>query len=89
LIHDLIKPRKFNCVSTVSRGISSALPWWAAEFTKFAAEFVKFWRGKLWALLMMWMSMITQINPTSIWQTLFTSILHPHALWFFHQSRFH
>ena len=42
--------RKFNCVSTVSRGISCALPWWATEFTKLAAEFVKFWRGKLWAL---------------------------------------
>ena len=27
LIHDLIKPRKFNSVSTVSREISSALPW--------------------------------------------------------------
>src|SRR6218665_2517495 len=26
LIHDLIKPRKFNCVTAVSRGISSALP---------------------------------------------------------------
>ena|SRR6218665_1833293 len=26
LIHDLIKPRKFNCVAAVSRGISSALP---------------------------------------------------------------
>src|SRR6218665_95349 len=25
LIHDLIKPRKFNCVTVVSRGISSAL----------------------------------------------------------------
>ena len=49
----------------MSRGISSALLWWAAEFTKFAAEFtkfaaeftkfaaefVKFCRGKLWALL--------------------------------------
>jgi len=50
LIHDLIKPRKFNCVPAVSRGISSALPRWTAEFTKFAAEFVKFCRGKLWAL---------------------------------------
>jgi len=28
------------------------LPRWAAEFAKFAAEFVKFCRGKLWALLM-------------------------------------
>src|SRR6218665_3697882 len=53
LIHDLIKPRKFNCVFAVSRGISSALPRCAAEFTKFAAEFVKFCRGKLWALLML------------------------------------
>src|SRR6218665_2609105 len=51
LIHDLIKPRKFNCVTAVSRGISSALPRRPAEFTKFAAEFVKFYRGKLWALL--------------------------------------
>jgi len=57
LIHDLIKPRKFNCVSAVSRGISSALPQWAAEFTKFAAEFVKFFRGKLW-VLMMWCIML-------------------------------
>ena len=37
--------------SAESRGISSALPRWAAEFTKFAAEFVKLCRGKLWALL--------------------------------------
>src|SRR6218665_284130 len=51
LIHDLIKPRKFNCVAAVSRGISSAFPRRAAEFTKFAAEFVKFFRGKLWALV--------------------------------------
>ena len=29
-------------VTAVSRGISSALPQWAAEFTKFAAEFTKF-----------------------------------------------
>jgi len=50
LIHDLIKPRKFNRVSAVSRRISPALPRWAAEFTKFAAEFVKFTRGNLWAL---------------------------------------
>ena len=34
----------------MSSGISSALPRWAAEFTKFATEFVKFCRGKLWAL---------------------------------------
>jgi len=46
LIHDLIKPRKFNCVTAVSRGISSALPRRAAEFTKFAAEFVKFFPRK-------------------------------------------
>jgi len=26
LIHDLIKPRKFNCVAAVFRGISSASP---------------------------------------------------------------
>jgi len=26
LIHDLIKPRKFNCVFAVRRAISSALP---------------------------------------------------------------
>ena len=45
LIHDLIKPRKFSCVSAVSRGISSALK------AKFAAEFVKFFRGKQWALM--------------------------------------
>jgi len=51
LIHDLIKPRKFNCVSAVSRGISSALPRRAAEFTKLSAEFVKFCHGKLWALV--------------------------------------
>jgi len=40
LIHDLIKPRKFNCVSAVSRGISSALLRWAAEFTKFPRNFL-------------------------------------------------
>jgi len=51
LIHDLIKPRKFNCVPAVSRGILSALPRWVAEFTKFAVEFVKFRRRKLWALM--------------------------------------
>jgi len=28
LIHDLINPRKFNCVTAVSRGSSSALPQW-------------------------------------------------------------
>jgi len=53
LIRDLINPRKFNCVSAVSRGISSAFPRWAAEFTKYAAEFVKFYHGKLWALLVL------------------------------------
>jgi len=26
LIHDLINPRKFNCVAAVNRGISSAFP---------------------------------------------------------------
>ena len=36
----------------MSRGISSALPRWATEFTNFAADFVKFCRGKLWALIM-------------------------------------
>jgi len=35
LIRDLIKPRKFNCVTAVGRRISSALPRWAAEFVKF------------------------------------------------------
>jgi len=51
LIHDLIKPRKFNCVSAVQPRNFICLPRWAAEFTKFAAEFVKLSRGKLWALL--------------------------------------
>jgi len=46
MIHHLIKPRKFNCVFAVSRGISSAFPRWAAEFTKFTAEFVKFYPRK-------------------------------------------
>jgi len=53
LIHDLIKPRKFNYVTAVWRGISSALPRWTAEFTKLAAEFVKFCRWKLRALMIM------------------------------------
>ena len=56
MIHNLIKPRKFNCVFAVIRGISSALPRWAAEFTKFAAEFVIFCRGKLWALFITYLS---------------------------------
>ena len=51
LIHDLINPRIFNCVSAVSRGMSSAFPRWAAELTKYTAEFVLFFsRRKLWAL---------------------------------------
>jgi len=46
-----MKPRNVTYVAIVSRGISSVLLRWTAEFTKFAAEFVKFCRGKPWALL--------------------------------------
>jgi len=52
LIRDLIKPRQFNCVAAMSRGISSAMPLCPAVFNKFEAEFVKVCRGKLWALSM-------------------------------------
>jgi len=37
----------------VIRGISSGLPLWAAEFTKFTTEFFKIFCGKLWALIIM------------------------------------
>jgi len=33
--------------------------------------------------------MITDTNPTYIWQALFTSIPLPRMLWLFHQSHFH
>jgi len=39
-IHDLIKPRNFDCVDTGSRRISSVL-------IKFSVEIVKFCHGKL------------------------------------------
>jgi len=50
LIHDLIKPRKFNCVFAVSRGILSAFPRCAADFAKIPRNLSNF-RGKLWAYL--------------------------------------